>query len=80
MKLWLELVSRVNRRLGWKDLTAANIEGALAQISCVPVLRTLRRQLAKGQAHYQKAYRLTELLESLSLARTPVCRLVRAQC
>ena len=30
------LVSRVNGRLGRTDLTAANIEGALEQISCVP--------------------------------------------
>ena len=38
------LVSRVNAPLGRQDLTAANVESALAQISCVPVLRTLRRQ------------------------------------
>jgi hypothetical protein len=38
------LVSRVQRRLGRMDLTAANIECALEQISCVPVLRVLRQQ------------------------------------
>lgn len=65
-----ELVSRVNGRLGRTDLTAANIEGALEQISCVPVLRTLRRQLAAGQVHYQEAWLLTEMLESLSLPTT----------
>lgn len=32
------LVARVNARLGRQDLTAANLEGALEQISCVPVL------------------------------------------
>jgi hypothetical protein len=44
-------VSRVNGRWGRTDWTAANIEGALAHIACVPVLRTLRRHLAAGQGH-----------------------------
>jgi hypothetical protein len=39
----------------------------LAQISCVPVLRTLRRQLAAGQVHDQAAGRWTERLASRSL-------------
>jgi len=39
-----ELAPRVNAQLGRHDLSAANIEGALEQISCVPVLRTRRRQ------------------------------------
>jgi hypothetical protein len=39
-----ELVSRVNGRWGRKDLSAAHIACAVEQISCVPVLRTLRRQ------------------------------------
>jgi len=64
-----ELVSRVNARLDRTDLTAANMEGALEQISCVPVQRTLRRQLTTGQVHYQEAWLLTELLERRS---TPV--------
>jgi transposase-like protein len=58
------LAPRVNGQLGRNDLSVANIQSALEQISCVPVLRTLRRQLAAGQAHYQEAYVLTELLES----------------
>ena len=66
-----ELVPRVNARLGRTDLTAANIEGALEQISCVPVLRTLRRQLAAGQVQYQEAWLLTELLESRSTPAVP---------
>ena len=66
-----ELVPRVNAQLGRKDLTAANVESALEQISCVPVLRTLRRQLEAGQVHYQEAALLTELLESCSLPTTP---------
>ncbi len=61
------LVSRVNAPLGRQDLTAANVESALEQISCVPVLRTRRRQLAAGQVHDQAAALLTEMLESLAL-------------
>src|SRR6266852_798888 len=64
------LVPRVNARLSRQDLTVANIEGALEQISRVPVLRTLRRQLEAGTVHYQEAYLLTELLENLSLPAT----------
>jgi transposase-like protein len=66
-----ELVSRVQRRLGRMALTAANIECALEQISCVPVLRVLRQQLETGQVHYQEAALLTEMLESLSLPARP---------
>ena len=62
-----ELVPRVNAQLGRDDLSVANIEGALEQISCVPVLRVLRRQFETGQVQYQEAYLLTEILESLSL-------------
>jgi transposase-like protein len=66
-----ELVARVNARLGRQELTAANIEGALEQISCVPVLRVLRRQLEAGHVQYQEAWLLTELLESPALPATP---------
>jgi transposase-like protein len=66
-----ELVARVNAQLGRRDLTAANIESALEQISCVPVLRPLRRQLEAGHVRYQEAYLLTELLEHLSLPPGP---------
>ena len=66
-----ELVARVNAQLGRDDLTAANIESALEQISCVPVLRTLRRQWAAGHVQYQEAWLLTELLEHLPLPATP---------
>src|SRR2546428_1261760 len=69
-----ELVARVNAQLGRDDLTAANIESALEQISCVPVLRTLRRQLEAGTAHYQEAHLLTELLGKPSLPTTPPSR------
>jgi hypothetical protein len=57
-----ELVPRVNTQLGRKDLTVANIEGALEQISCVPVLRTLRWQWEAGTVPSQEAHLLTEML------------------
>jgi hypothetical protein len=66
-----ELVARVNAQLGRDDLTAANIESALEQISGVPVLRTLRRQWAAGPVPYQEAWLLTERLENLPLPATP---------
>jgi hypothetical protein len=58
---------RVQARLGRDDLTVAHIACALEQISCVPVLRTLRRQLETEHGHYQEAWLLTEVLENLSL-------------
>ena len=63
------LVSRVNGRWGRTDWTAAYMEGALEHISCVPVLRTLRRQLAAGQGHCQAGWLLTEWLEGRSHRR-----------
>jgi len=62
-----ELLACVQRRLGRQDLSVANLESALEQISCVPVLRTLRRQLETGQVQYQEAWLLAELLESRSV-------------
>jgi len=62
-----ELLARVQQRLDRHDLSAANIESALEQISCVPVLRTLRRQLETGHVHYQETWLLTEVLENRSM-------------
>ena len=65
-----ELAPRVNAQLGRNDLSVANIEGALEQIACGPVLRVLRRQLETGQVHYQEAALLAAILERLSLPAT----------
>ena len=65
------MLARVQQRLDRPDLSAANIASALEQISCVPVLRTLRRQLEAGQVHYQEAWLLTELLETRSWSVPP---------
>jgi transposase-like protein len=66
-----DLVPRVQARLGRHDLSVANIKSALEQLSCVPVLRVLRRQLETGHVQYQEAWLLTELLESLARPATP---------
>jgi transposase-like protein len=66
-----ELAPRVNAQVGRNDLSAANIEGALEQISCVPVLRVLRRQLATGHVQYQEAWLLAELLERQTSPAAP---------
>lgn len=62
---------RVHTQLGRQDLSVANSEGAWEQISCVPVLRTLRRPLEAGQVHSQEAALLTEMRERRSLPATP---------
>ena len=66
-----ELVPRVQARLDCHDLRVANIETALEQTSCVPVLRVLRRQLETGHAQYQEAWLLTEMLESMAMPAPP---------
>jgi hypothetical protein len=73
-----ELVPGVQARLDRHDLSVANIESALEQISGVPVLRVRRRQLETGHVQYQEAWLLTELLESR--ASHAACRLERAHC
>lgn len=66
-----ELAPRIQARLGRSDLSAANIEAAWEQISCVPVRRVRRRQLEAGQVHSQEAWLLSELLEHRSLPVPP---------
>jgi hypothetical protein len=69
------LVPRRNAQLGRNDLRVAPIEEALEQISCVPGLRTRRRQLEAGHVPYQEPYQapyqaaslVTEIRERRSL-------------
>lgn len=60
------LVPRVHARLGRHELSVATLESALAQISCVPVLRALRRPWEAGQGQDQETALVRELLEHLS--------------
>src|SRR5499427_9760056 len=66
-----EVLPRVQARVDRHDLSVANIESALEQISCVPVLRVLRRQLETGHVQYQEAWLLAEMLENLAMPATP---------
>lgn len=56
------LCDRVNARLDRTDITWANIEAALAQVSCRVLRRVMRKQLATGAAHYKESYLLDTLL------------------
>lgn len=60
-----ELCAKVNLRLGRTDLTRANIDAALEQISCEPLRRVLRQQLSSGKAHYQESYLLQEMMRTV---------------
>ena len=63
-----ELRDRVGMRLGREDLSCANIEAALDQISSSALRRILRGQLAAGEAHYEEAYVIRELVARLRAA------------
>jgi transposase-like protein len=60
----VELRDRVNTRLRRTDLTTANIKVALKRISCGQIRNSMLSQLAKGKAHYQESYLLTEMMDS----------------
>ncbi len=62
LETYVELAQQVNRQLGRQDLTAANIEVAMEQISGKEVLGMFKKQLAQGQAHYQETYVIERLL------------------
>src|SRR5262249_36888365 len=67
-----ELRPRVRPRWHRHELSVANIESALEQISWGRVLRVRRRQWETGHVQYQEAGLLTELLESLARPATPL--------
>lgn len=60
------LCERVNVRLGREDLSEANMEAALGQISCEELRRGVGKQLARGEAHYKEAYLWEEMMRTLS--------------
>ncbi|MBU0566856.1 DDE-type integrase/transposase/recombinase, partial [bacterium] len=61
-----ELCEAANRRSDQDDLTEANVQAALEQISCEPVRHVLQEQLSKGKAHYQEEYLLKEMTRTFS--------------
>ena len=61
-----ELQERVNTGLGRNDLTPANIQVALEQISCHQIRGAIRKHIAKGEAHYKEEYLLEEMMSTMS--------------
>jgi transposase-like protein len=59
-----ELADRASKSLGRKDLTPANVKIAMEQISCHHIRGAIQKQIAKGEAHYQESYLLSEMMES----------------
>ena len=64
-----EVRDRVNARLGRDDLTEANIRAALEQIPSGQIRGAVKRQIAKGEAHYQEEYLLEEMMKSTAIGR-----------
>jgi len=60
-----DLAERVNERLSREDLTDANIQAGVEQVSAAKLRQVLQKQLAKGQAHYEEAYLLETVFKVL---------------
>ena len=60
-----DLQTRVNGRLGWDNLSVANINVALEAISAKEIRTAMQKQLARGEAHHREAYLPEEMLRSL---------------
>ena len=59
----VEIVRLINEKLERDDITEANVDAALEQISCKEIRRILQKQLASGQAYYKEEYLLRRLFE-----------------
>lgn len=73
------LRKRVNARLARTDISWANIEAALEQISCRALRRVLQRRLCSGAAHYKERYLLDRLLCCFDQEAVPVSGLEAPQ-
>ena len=62
------LTSQVNKKLDRIDLTAANIDAALEQVSCRIVRRSLRAQIESGQIQWSEQSLLEEMMSALTQA------------
>jgi len=60
------LRARVNVRLSREDISEANVEAALDQISCAELRRRVRKQLDRGEVHYKEEPLLEEMMTTLS--------------
>lgn len=63
-----ELAKRVNKRLGRKDLTPANIEAGIEQIPASHLRKIILKQIAKGKNHYREGYLLETVFRALQSA------------
>ncbi len=59
------LTEQVKEQLGREDLTSANIEAALEQISAHHLRKVVQTQLDHGTLHYQEEYLLEQVFEAL---------------
>jgi transposase-like protein len=62
------LARAVNQRLKRSDISAANVEAGLEQISCAQIRRILKQQVAAGRVQYKEQFLLQELLSQSSTA------------
>lgn len=60
------LTRAVNQRLKRSDISAANVEAGLEQISCVRIRGFLKQQVASGRVQYKERFLLQELLSQFS--------------
>ena len=58
-----EIARQVNEKLGRDDISVANVQKALEQISYREIRHILRKQLANGEIHYKEEYLLRRLFE-----------------
>jgi len=64
-----ELAKGVNERLGRKDITEANIEAGLEQISAKRLRKIMKKQFEKGKIHYKEEYLLEMSFSALESAK-----------
>ncbi len=63
-----KLTNLVNKKLDRTDLTPANIDAALDQVSCRVVRRSLRAQIESGQVQWSEQPLLEEMMTALTEA------------
>ncbi len=59
----VDITKKLNERLGRQDISEANAEAALEQISCKEIRAILKKQLEKGEIHYSQEYVTGRLFE-----------------
>jgi transposase-like protein len=57
------IAGKVNEKLNRRDIEIHNVRAALEQISVVEIRKILKKQLAKGEAHYKEEHLLERLFK-----------------